>query len=1117
MQRRKSNIATTALAVIFILSLISSCGKGFKAPLESRNQSSPFASYLEIPGITAEEITAIEAFKAEGRSFSYGSLKSMEAFTLQDGSTDGFSHLFCELLSEIFGIPFVNEIHEWEVIKSRLDNKDIDFSGEITPTAERRKTYFMTHPIAERSLRIFTQEYDERFHVEEDINYMRLGSYKGSITAQFIMDAYPDLHFELVDMTDASNVAESLADGTIDIFIGDATSSVEYETYASVHSKEFFPLVYTPVSMTTANPELKPIISVVNKYLEAGGIDKLFDLYKEGRHIYAKYELEKSFTEEENAYIANLAASGSKVPIALESDNYPISFYNKNDKGFQGITTEILSEITAMTGIEFRVMTNENTSWSKILDMLSAHEVALVSQLLHTPERDGKYLWSNNYSTSHYALLSKAGFPFLDLYQVVRTKVGVIRNSAYEEMYKTWFPDNHNIVFFNTSTEGIHALESGEIDLLMASENMLITTTHYLEMPGYKVNILFNTVEDSRFGFNINEEILCSIFHKTQYFIDSDKISVFWSGRMFDYSRKLAQAQRPWLIGATVLSLLSLALMLTLFFRNRGEGKRLEKLVAEKTSTITAILDATPDLIFCKDLNSRFTECNKSMEHHFNLRKSDIIGKTDIEALGLSSDLAEQYTAIDKKVFDAKKAVIVEESIPSSDGKTLLFETIKTPLICNGEVTGLVVMSRDITQRKAMEEEARKASVKAAAASMAKSRFVANMNHEMRTPMNVIVGLTDLMMEEDDISDRIKVMLRKISSASNTLMGLINDVLDISKIEAGKIDLNPVQYDVAELLNDIIMINMIRIGDKMISFKLDISDDLPSSLFGDDLRIKQIVNNLLSNAFKYTKEGLVTFGFKCLRDDDGVWASFYVSDTGIGIREEDISKLFTDYNQVDTKVNRKIEGTGLGLSITKKFVELMGGEISVESEYGKGTTFRVRIRQGFVTDKPIGKETAENLQSLRYTDKKKQMPEKLVRTNLSYARVLVVDDFPPNLDVAIGMLRKYKMEVDCVDNGKEAVNLIASQKQIYNAIFMDHMMPEMDGIEATKLIRALGTEYAKKMPVIALTANAIAGNEQMFLDNGFNAFLAKPFSVMSLDAIVQLWVRDKSKEENHGE
>jgi signal transduction histidine kinase len=404
--------------------------------------------------------------------------------------------------------------------------------------------------------------------------------------------------------------------------------------------------------------------------------------------------------------------------------------------------------------------------------------------------------------------------------------------------------------------------------------------------------------------------------------------------------------------------------------------------------------------------------------------------------------------------------------------------------------------------------------------SRAKSDFLANMSHEMRTPMNVMIGLTDLMLEESDTSDKTKEIIQKINTAGNTLMGLINDVLDMSKIEAGKLELMPVQYDLASFLNDIITLNIIRMEEKPVTFKLNIESELPASLYGDDLRIKQIFNNLLSNAFKYTKEGTVTLGIAAsgdIADADinngrSVWISVYVSDTGIGIREEDISKLFTDYNQVDTRANREVKGTGLGLSITKKFIELMDGEISVESEYGKGTTFRARILQGFVADKHINKETVNNLCSFQYSDKKKLLQDKIVRPDLSYARVLVVDDFPTNLDVTAGMLRKYKMQVDCVTNGQDSVKLIAAGEPLYDAIFMDHMMPVMDGIEATKAIRALCTKYAQNIPIIALTANVVAGNEQLFINNGFNAFLPKPFNAMILDAIIQRWVRNKAKE-----
>jgi len=394
-----------------------------------------------------------------------------------------------------------------------------------------------------------------------------------------------------------------------------------------------------------------------------------------------------------------------------------------------------------------------------------------------------------------------------------------------------------------------------------------------------------------------------------------------------------------------------------------------------------------------------------------------------------------------------------------------------------------------------------------------KSEFLANMSHELRTPLNVVIGLTDLILEDDRLEKYVTRNLIKISNAGSTLLSIVNDILDFSKIESGKLTLSPVEYYTSSLLNDVVTLVITSLGEKPITFRLNINDDLPVKLHGDDLRVKQIFTNLLSNAIKYTHEGSIELSVHCTHEDDTLWMEIVVSDTGIGIRGEDLRNLFMDYYQVDAKANRNIEGTGLGLPITKRLVELMDGEIRAESEYGKGTTFRLRIRQGFVDNTPIGAELADKLRNFSYTDDKRIVTKRLVRLNLSYAKVLVVDDMQTNLDVATGLLSKYKMQVDCLKSGQEAIDRIRGGSPVYNAIFMDHMMPRMDGIEAVDAIRALGTEYAQKIPIIALTANAIHGTEEMFYEHGFQAFISKPIDIMELDSIIRKWVRNESRED----
>jgi len=399
------------------------------------------------------------------------------------------------------------------------------------------------------------------------------------------------------------------------------------------------------------------------------------------------------------------------------------------------------------------------------------------------------------------------------------------------------------------------------------------------------------------------------------------------------------------------------------------------------------------------------------------------------------------------------------------------------------------------------------------AASEAKSSFLAHMSHEMRTPLNAIIGLSDLTLELGELNEESYLNLEKIYNSGMTLLGTVNDILDISKIEAGKLELVPVEYDVPSLINDIIIQNILRIGEKPIAFILDLSEDLPSRLYGDELRIKQIFSNLLSNAFKYTKVGEVVLSISCAREGGTVWMTSQVRDTGIGLRPEDLKRLFTDYIQIDLEANRRIEGTGLGLHITKRLLSKMDGDITVESEYGKGSVFTVKLRQEFVTDSQIGPEVVKNLKNFRYTNNKRLRNSRLSRLSLPYARVLVVDDLITNLDVAKGLMKPYNLQIDCVTSGQEAIDAIRAEKVKYNAVFMDQMMPGIDGIEATRLIREIGTEYAGNLPIIALTANAIRGSEEMFLSKGFQDFLSKPIDIPRLDAILRKWVRNKKLEE----
>ncbi|MDR0442491.1 MAG: transporter substrate-binding domain-containing protein, partial [Treponema sp.] len=663
-------------SIILLLPLViglSGCSPKSAKPL---NGISNIKSYRDVPGITSGEIAAIEAFQASGRSFSYGSMRTTEAFKRSDGTNAGFSTLFCEFLSELFNIPFVQETHGWDSIISRLENS-LDFTGDMILTPERRQVYFMTNPIAARSFGIFYSDANrDKFKKEEDVNGLRIGFYEGGVIAQSIMEAYPGLSFEFVHLLNSQELVENLASGKIDAFVTDAVISVEFEDYPWILSKNFFPLVYAPVSMTTKNPDLRPIISVVDKYIEAGGIDNLFYLYDHGRREYAKHELRRTFTSEEIAYIENLEKSGLKIPAALEHDYYPVCFFNKKDNEFQGSMPDMLKEISLLTGIQFQIVTDKDTPFYRALEMVDKGEAAFVSALGYTPERKEKYLWSERYYTCYYALLSKIDYPQLDMYQVARARVGISRGTNYEEMYKSWFKYDSNLVYYDSIIEAMYALERGEVDLVMASENALFTMNNYFEKPGYMANIIFSTQEEVYLGFNKNEEILASIIKKAQKQINIERINTYWKSRMFDYERKLAEAQRPWLIGAVSLSLVVLVLLIFMYYRNRNEGKRLEHLVTERNALLNAIFDSIPDVVICKDMKLNYTRCNKFAEEINCVKEKDIIGKSDMEGFGFPADVAELIMEADRTTLREGRKVVTEEKIKNSDGISRTFETV---------------------------------------------------------------------------------------------------------------------------------------------------------------------------------------------------------------------------------------------------------------------------------------------------------------------------------------------------------------------------------------------------------------------------------------------------------
>lgn len=398
-----------------------------------------------------------------------------------------------------------------------------------------------------------------------------------------------------------------------------------------------------------------------------------------------------------------------------------------------------------------------------------------------------------------------------------------------------------------------------------------------------------------------------------------------------------------------------------------------------------------------------------------------------------------------------------------------------------------------LSEKKAREnKELLREKENAESASKAKSIFLANMSHEIRTPINGILGMDSMLLKECK-DETLRDYALNIQSAGQTLLSLINDILDISKIESGKMEILPVTYSVFTVLNDCYNMVAVRAKDKNLELVMDISPEIPTALFGDEVRIRQVVNNLLSNAVKYTNEGSVTLSVWAEKVDvdpmqgdntSRVELFIQVKDTGIGIREKDREKLFADFVRLDEKRNRNIEGTGLGLNLTKQLLDMMGGTIEVESTYGVGSVFTVSLLQQVSDEKPLGDFEKLYRQHVNVVDAAQE------RFEAPEAKILVVDDVQMNLKVFVGLLKSTKIQIDTAINGAEALELV--QKQHYDVIFLDHMMPVMDGVEAFRRMKKLEKNPNANTPVVMLTANAVAEARNGYMDEGFSDYMAKP-------------------------
>jgi signal transduction histidine kinase/CheY-like chemotaxis protein/HPt (histidine-containing phosphotransfer) domain-containing protein len=916
----------------------------------------------------------------------YGADHTTEAFPIYAGEGNkigGYTARLCEWLTGLFGIPFIPTLYEdeWDRLLLELESGKVHFTGDLIPTEERRETYFMTGAITKRTLTAF--QIAGRSSIVEIAKSRppRLAFPRDFILHHEVIETM-DYTFESVFVDNYAHAYQLLTSGEVDAFITMNTAEPALTRHGEVVSETFSPLVFASVSLSTRMADLKPVISVVQKALENGGRHYLSILHTQSGYDYLKNELFGQLTREELDYIRN----NPVVKFTVETENYPLCFYDTEEKEYQGIFFDVIKDVGLITGLSFEAANAPGSSLLELAAMVENKEASMFSLLRKSKEREELYLFSETPIIRDYVvLISKSEFPDIQFNELWDVPTGLGRGTILAESFKRWFPNNTNNNEYDNLDSLFRALERGEVDLMIAGATYFLSIENYKELPGYKINVAFDSHYDLLSAFNKDEAILCAIYDKALALIDLEAISEHWTNKRFDYRVKMLEAQQPLYIGAIVLSLI-LALILILFFRSRIERRQL-------------------------------------------LRKQ-----------------AEVETA-----------------------------------------------------------------------NRAKSSFLATMSHEIRTPMNAILGVTEIQLQDEDLPTETKKALNIIYNSGYSLLGIINNLLDLSKIEADKLELVNIRYETANLINDVVNLNVTRISSRPVEFRLYVDENLPFELIGDELRVKQILNNLLSNAFKYTDSGEVRLSFSAKIADSGkvtgegassVTLTVTVHDTGQGMTEVQVEEMFDAYSRFNPTVNRMVEGTGLGMNIVQQLVHKMGGDISVDSTPGNGTKVTVHLPQGYTGPARLGRELAENFMNFRLTNVSKMEKAQILREPMPYGKVLVVDDMETNLYVARGFLLPYGLAIDTALSGMEAIGKIEGGNA-YDIVFMDHMMPEMDGIEAAQIMRGKG--YTN--PIVALTANAVMGQADMFMANGFDGFISKPIDIRELDASLNKFVRDRHPPE----
>ena len=948
-------------------------------PANINKNGSASQAFRSIPGITPEELAAIEALQSENRELTLGMLSSVESFTKKDGTIGGVSARLADWLDELFDVKIVAKNYYWNELNTGFDNHSIDFTAEFAPTQDLRAIYSMSRPINERAIKAFRLRNSEPLSERARTRPLYYTALSGSVSMPLLSKALSG-SVEIFPVHDQHEAMSLLRSRMVDAFVVDEHTATLY--YKELEPEDILPVLYSSVSLATANPKLAPVISAFDKHLAAGGLTEVLQIYRQGTADYQRHMLVGLLTEEELAWLRQRQKSNASIPIVVEYDAYPSSFYNKQEKEWQGISMDVLKEISSLTGLHFSIINAIDEPWHILFPKLEKGEASMVAELIFSNVRKDRFLWADKpYVWDNYALVSRVGHENIRVNQILNAKVGLISNTGYAEIFQEWFPEHGKITVFESTSDAFDALENGQVDFIMASQNLLLSTTNYLENPGFKANIIFDRAYGATFGFHKDEHMLRTIVSKAQALIDTKTIAGQWTRKVFDYRSKMARELVPYLWGISALLLCVLGLLAILLVRNRHMQRRLEATVKERTAELLVQTEA------------------------------------------------------------------------------------------------------------------------ARVASQAKGDFLSRMSHEIRTPLNAVIGMSQIARKAaiKETSAAVEP-INEVISASAHLLEVLNAVLDMSKIEAGKFTLAHESFSLQAALNAVESIIRQRCSEKNIGLVTNI-DSLPTiKVMGDSLRLKQVLINLLGNSVKFTEPGKdIHLMFTIVGENEhSLTIRFEVIDHGIGMTPDQIDRLFTPFEQAASNIASRFGGTGLGLAISQNLIKMMGGDIVVTSAFGSGSTFSFTL-------------TLEK--ALKRAQQDPALSSAPIRLDLTGKHLLLCEDIMINRVILIELLKETGIIIEEAEDGIDALELYENSPEgYYDLIFMDIQMPRMGGYETATRIRNSDRQDALAVPIVALTANAYQEDINMAHEAGMDGHLAKPVDIGAMQQVLRELLIEKNRQ-----